>query len=72
MEPAHIDVHFGACEKCENTEFEITESYYHLGNVENDGSWVLHCKPSDDGGVEEIKCSQCGAEAPEGLEVEFN
>jgi hypothetical protein len=61
-----------ACPKCGSQNFTGVESYAIRCSIDPHHAGVLNCKSGCDGGVDFIECRECGAPAPEGLQIEFN
>ena len=53
--------HLTKCPDCGSTRFAVTESYVHIGSVDEDGKLVYKSWP-DGGGRERIECNDCERE----------
>ena len=60
-----------ACRTCGSTEFDVHESYWLTGEIVAEHPGIIFVSGHADGGVEHVKCAQCGA-VPEGYEIQFS
>ena len=56
--------HLTLCPACGSTRFAVTESYVHVGQVDDDGVLTYKSWP-DGGGRERIECAECEREFTE-------